>query len=119
MTKEETRRAAQVMLDSLKEGAVVEYRERDSTAWIKIENRNPVWDFVECDYRIAEPKHTTIKDLPVMCWVRKLDSGLAQCIRGVDEKDQTILFATGWEHIQYLAGRFEYSSDRVNWTPFI
>lgn len=122
MNADETRRAAQVMLDSLKEGAVVEYRhigESMDSKWTAIENRDPMWEFSECDYRIAEPKHTKIADLPPVCWVRKIGTDIQHLLRSVDNETGTLLIESGWTALALLKASHEYSADRINWTPFV
>lgn len=117
MTPEQTRQAAQVMLDSLKPGAVVESRVRHSGEWAS--GRTPIWDWQLFDYRIAEPKHTKISDLPPVCWVRQCANRFANLIVGMDGYDHTIRVNNEWISIAALTGTHEYSADRVNWTPFV
>ena len=117
MNAEETRRAAQVMLDSLKPGSVAESRSRHGNEWGI--TRNPMWDWEAFDYRIAEPKHTKIADLPPVCWVRAITFKTCHLVRGTTEKDNSILFGSNWMLVETLTGTHEYSADRINWTPFV
>lgn len=54
MTKAETRRAAKVMLDGLKKGAVVQWSMGRKFGWIV--DVDPNWNWFDCDYRIQPKK---------------------------------------------------------------
>lgn len=56
MTPSDTRRAAAVMIASLKKGAVVEFRRRIDSGdkWYTI--IEPIWNWFIFDYRIAKTK---------------------------------------------------------------
>ena len=117
MNADETRRAAQVMLDSLKPGSVAESRSRHGNEWGI--TRNPMWDWEAFDYRISEPKHTKIADLPPVCWIRHVGMKSVTILRSVDESEDMIMFGTDWRKIISLQNTHEYSADRINWTPFV
>src|SRR3990167_8184884 len=62
MSDEETIRAGQTMIDSTKKGAVVEFASKSNPRWWIIAT-NPVWDWLNYNFRIAEPKPEVPKEL--------------------------------------------------------
>lgn len=118
MTPDQLKAAAQVMLEAAKPGAIVEYASRGLVTPGWSVSHNPVWDWQLFDYRVTAIKHTTLDDLPPVCWVRM--NGAAPCYLAytVDPESRTVYF-NGYSHdIDALAGLYWYSADRKTWTPF-
>jgi hypothetical protein len=120
MTPDQLKAAAQVMLDAAKPGAIVEYACRCSRAVDWRNAPNPIWDWKLFDYRIVQPKHTTLDDLPPVCWVRKTDSPESFLALGADSVfgGGSLLLGGEWAGVSSLRGTHEYSADRKTWTPF-
>ena len=120
MTPDQLKAAAQVMLDAAKPGAVVEYAHRGLVIPDWSVSHNPVWDWQLFDYRVTATKHTTLDDLPPVCWVREVGSGISRLVAGaaVGGDGDTIQVDGEWNSLRSLRGTHEYSSDRKTWTPF-
>ena len=123
MTPDQLKAAAQVMLDAAKPGAIVEYtcRGKGPVDWRNAPN--PIWDWKLFDYRVTtlEPKHTTLDDLPPVCWVRCRGSGGGDLVIGIDTVylGGSIHVGDEWHSLLHFSrGGYEYSADRKTWTPF-
>ena len=119
MTPDQLKAAAQTMLDAAKPGAIVEYFYRDAGTAGWRNAPNPAWDWKLFDYRIVQPKHTTLDDLPPVCWVRKAGGGIMHLVRGIDDPcGFSLLVGADWRSLESLRSFYEYSADRKTWTPF-
>ena len=122
MTPDQLKAAAQVMLEAAKPGAIVEYACRGPGPVDWRNAPNPIWDWKLFNYRVTtlEPKHTTLDDLPPVCWVREIGVDECHLANAFDPVygGGAIQVGTSWKPLPRLCGYYEYSADRKTWTPF-